>query len=228
MGEITVSSDGRLLGILQHANTQSTLHIWNLTSSGFTKVDLIKINLSCPAKLNLSRPTLHALGHTYFIVALQSPLNNLKYTHDNAIKIVVLSTYTGETIWEYTMQIKNVTSYTTSNNTTLLAAPQPEVECLAVIKEQWLSDIHTVSSSMWSSQTLHNFVMVDKPFMAFALIFKLITLMLYFVCLVLYCTLMSVPLKRKFYCFLQLFDEEILVLTRLDVLAMANFIHCMT
>ena len=110
VGEITVSSDGRLLGILQHANTQSTLHIWNLTSSGFTKVDLIKINLSCPAKLNLSCPTLHSLGHTYFIVALQSPLNNLKYTHDNAIKIVVLSTYTGETIWEYTKQIKNVTS----------------------------------------------------------------------------------------------------------------------
>ena len=143
----------------------------------------------------------------------------------------MISTYTGETIWEYTKQIKNVTSYTIGYNTALSAAAQPEVECLAVIKEQWLSDIHTVSSSLnllWSSQTLHNFVMVDKPFMAFALIFKLITLMLYFVCLVLYCTLMSVPLKRKFYCFLQLFDEEILVLTRLDVLVMTNFIHCLT
>ena len=187
--------------------------------------------MSCPAKLNLSRPTLYALGHTYFIVALQSPLNNLKYTHENAIKIVVLSTYTGETVWEYTKQIKNVTSYTIGYNTTLLAAPQPEVECLAVIKEQWLSDIQTVSSSLnllWSSQTLQNFVMVDKPLMAFALILKLIILMLYFVWLVLYCTFMSVPLKRKFYCFLQLFDEEILVLTRLHVLAMTKFIHCMT
>ena len=157
VGEITVSSDGRLLGILQHANTRSTLHIWNLTSSGFTKVDLIKINLSCPAKLNLSCPTLHALGHTYFIVALQSPLNNLKYTHDNAIKIVVLSTYTGETIWEYTKQIKNVTSYTIGYNTTLSAAPQPEVECLAVIKEQWLSDIHTISSSTEPFMVFTNF-----------------------------------------------------------------------
>ena len=66
-----------------------------------------------------------------------------------------------------------ITSYTTSNSTASLGTPQLEVECLAVIKEQWLSDIQTVSSSMWSSQTLHNFVMVDEPFMAFTLILKL-------------------------------------------------------
>ena len=33
----------------------------------------------------------------------------------------------------------------------------------------------------------------------------------FFVWLVLYCTFMSVPLKRKLYYLLQLFDEEILV-----------------
>ena len=69
-----------------------------------------------------------------------------------------------------------ITSYTTGNSTASLGTPRLEVECLAVIKEQWLSDIHTVSSSLnllWSLQTLHNFVMVDEPLMAFALILKL-------------------------------------------------------
>jgi len=139
-------------------------------SSGCTKFGLMKINLSCPAKLNLNCLTLHALGHTYFIIALQTPLNNIKYICDNAIHLH------RETIWEYTKQIKNVTSYTIGYSTALLAAPQLEVECLAVIKEQWLSDIQTVSSSLnllRSSQTLQNFVMVDKPLMAFALILKL-------------------------------------------------------
>ena len=53
-----------------------------------------------------------------------------------------------------------ITSYTTGNSTALLGTPQLEVECLAVIKEQWLSDIQTVSPSLnllWSSQSLHNF-----------------------------------------------------------------------
>ena len=66
-----------------------------------------------------------------------------------------------------------ITSYTTGNSRASLGTPQLEVECLSVIKEQWLSYIHTVSSSLnllWSSQTLQNFVMVDKPLMAFALI----------------------------------------------------------
>ena len=156
-GEITVSSDGRLLGILQHANTRPTLHVWDLTSSGCTKVGLMKINLSCPAKLNLSCPTLYALGHTYFILALQSPLDNIKYTRDSAIKIVVISTYTGDTIWEYTKQIRNVSSYTIGKNTTLMGVPQPGVECLAVIKEQWLSDIHTVSSPTEPFMVFTNF-----------------------------------------------------------------------
>ena len=66
-----------------------------------------------------------------------------------------------------------ITSYTTGNSTESLGTPQLEVECLAMIKEQWLSDNQTVSSSLnllWSSQTLHNFVMVDVPLMCFALI----------------------------------------------------------
>ena len=70
-----------------------------------------------------------------------------------------------------------ITSYTTGNSTASLAMPQLEVECLTVIKEQWLSDIHTVAAPplnlLWSTQTLHNFVMVDEPFMAFTLIFGL-------------------------------------------------------
>ena len=75
----------------------------------------------------------------------------------NAIKIVVLSTYTADTVWEYTKQIKNETSYTIGYNTTLLAAAQPEVECLAVIKEQWLSDIQTISSSTEPFMVFTNF-----------------------------------------------------------------------
>ena len=107
-GEITVLSDGKRLGILQHANTQPTLHIWDMMSSGCTKVSLMKINLSCPTKLKLSCPTLYTLGHTYSIIALQSPLNNITHSRDSAIKTVLISTHTGETIWEYTKQIKNV------------------------------------------------------------------------------------------------------------------------
>ena len=37
-------------------------------------------------------------------------------------------------------------NYTIGKNTALMGVPQHEVECLAVIKEQWLSDIRTVSS----------------------------------------------------------------------------------
>ena len=68
-----------------------------------------------------------------------------------------------------------ITSYTTGNSTASLGTPQLEVECLAVIKEQWLSDIHTVSSStepFMIFTNLHNFVMVDEPLMTFALILK--------------------------------------------------------
>ena len=50
-----------------------------------------------------------------------------------------------------------ITSYTTGNSTASLAAPQLEVECLAVIKEQWLSDIQTVSSSTEPFMVFTNF-----------------------------------------------------------------------
>ena len=110
------------------------------------------------AKLNLSCPTLYTLGHTYSIIALQSPLNNITYSRDSAIKTVVISTYTGETIWEYTKQIRNVSSYTIGRNMALMGVPQCEVECLAVIKEQWLSDTHTVSSPTEPFMVFTNFV----------------------------------------------------------------------
>ena len=54
-----------------------------------------------------------------------------------------------------------ITSYTTGNSTASLGTPQLKVECLAVIKEQWLSDIHTVSLTE-PLQTLHNFVKVAR------------------------------------------------------------------
>ena len=50
-----------------------------------------------------------------------------------------------------------LTSYTTGNSTASLGTPQLEVECLAVIKEQWLSDIHTVSSSTEPFMVYTNF-----------------------------------------------------------------------
>ena len=50
-----------------------------------------------------------------------------------------------------------ITSYTTSNSTASLGTPQLEVECLAVIKEQWLSDIQTVSFSTEPFMVFTNF-----------------------------------------------------------------------
>ena len=50
-----------------------------------------------------------------------------------------------------------ITSYTTGNSTASLGTPQLEVECLAVIKEQWLSDIQTVSSSTEPFMVFTNF-----------------------------------------------------------------------
>ena len=106
-------------------------------------LDEDEFELSSKTKSELSDPV---LGHTYSIIALQSPLNNIAHSRDSAINIVVISTHTGETVWEYTKQIRNVSSYTIGKNTALIGVPQREVECLAVVKKQWLSDIHTVSS----------------------------------------------------------------------------------
>ena len=57
IGEITISSDGRRIGILQHANTRPTLHIWDMTSSGCKNwLDEDKFELSSKTKSELSDP----------------------------------------------------------------------------------------------------------------------------------------------------------------------------
>ena len=127
IGEITVSSDGTLLGILHHIDKQAILHLWSLTASGCTKVGEVKTNEDYPV--------LRALGHTYSIIQLSN------YS-DTTVSIAVIATHTGETVWKYTKQVKSIADHTPGF---CMVHSRPEIHYLAVIREDWLSNIHTVS-----------------------------------------------------------------------------------
>ena len=123
-GEITVSLDGTLLGIFDE---QGILHLWSLTASGCTKVSEVKINQDYPV--------LRALGHTYSIIQLSN------YS-DTTVSIAVIATHTGETVWKCTKQVNSVTDHTPG---CCIVHSRPEIHYLAVISEEWINDIHTVS-----------------------------------------------------------------------------------
>lgn len=127
IGEITVSSDGTLLGIFHHIDKQAILHLWSLTASGCTKVGEVKTNEDYPV--------LRALGHTYSIIQLSN------YS-DTTVSIAVIATHTGETVWKYTKQVKSIADHTPGF---CMVHSRPEIHYLAVIREDWLSNIHTVS-----------------------------------------------------------------------------------
>lgn len=59
-GIMTVSSDGKLLGILCHPKSSAVLHLWRLTSFNCTKVGKVETDHN--------GSTLCALGHTYSII----------------------------------------------------------------------------------------------------------------------------------------------------------------
>ena len=121
-GEITVSSDGTLLGIFDQ---QAILHLWSLTASSCTKVSEVKINQNYPV--------LHALGHTYSIIQL---------SNDTTVSIAVIATHTGETVWKCTKQVNSIKDRTPG---CCMVYSRPEIHYLAVISEEWINDIHTVS-----------------------------------------------------------------------------------
>ena len=127
IGEITVSSDGKLLGIFQHVDKRAILHLWSLTASGCTKVSEVKINQDYPV--------LHALGHTYSIIQLSN------YS-DTTVSIGVIATHTGETVWKCTKQVNSIEDHTPG---CCMVYSRPEIHYLAVISEEWINDIHTVS-----------------------------------------------------------------------------------
>ena len=123
-GEITVSSDGTLLGIFDQ---RAILIFWSLTASGHTKVSEVKINQNYPV--------LRALGHTYSIIQLAN------YS-DTTVSIAVIATHTGETVWKCTKQVNSVTDRTPGY---CRVHSRPEIQYLAVLSEEWINDIHTVS-----------------------------------------------------------------------------------
>lgn len=135
IGEFVVSSDGELLGVLEETNERyhfpvyynraATLHVWSLASSGLTKVSEVEINQS--------HPTLYALGQIYSIVGFHS--------HDT-VNVAVLSTHTGASLWKYVKPIKYTEDCTSGY---CFVNMQPEIKFLAVIREEWLSNIHTIS-----------------------------------------------------------------------------------
>ena len=109
-------------------------------------LDEDKFELSSKTKSELSDPVCF---RTYLFHHCTSKFSQQYYihNHDSAIKIVVIS-----------IQIRNVTSHIIGYNIAALCAPQHEVECLAVIKEQWLSDIHTCQSPTEPFMVFTNFV----------------------------------------------------------------------
>ena len=138
-----VSSDGRLLGICERADRIGsrvyrygelpptyTLHVWMVTSSSCAKVSEATIirDYNIPFFLEY---ILCSMGHIYSIVGFQSVVDGVR-----TVSVVVVSTYSGETVWEYVRPVKTIEcgSYTR----------WAEVE-LAVTREEWLSNIHTVS-----------------------------------------------------------------------------------
>ena len=133
-----VSSDGKLLGICQRnwrgvgIPTTYTLHVWRVTSSSCAKVSEATIIRGLLP--SLLEDMLCSLGHTYSIVGFHSYVDGVR-----TVTVVVVSTYSGETVWEYVKPVKMIWfgSYEQWG--------EVELEFLAVTKDEWLSNIHTVS-----------------------------------------------------------------------------------
>ena len=149
-GTMMVSLDGKLLGILRHPNTSPILHLWSLTSFSCTKVGEVGIYQ------RLTHPVLHALGHTYSII---HSLSHDVPEESTAVNISVITTHTGETVWKCTKLARNITHHTPGY---CVARCQPEIEFLAVVSDDWLSNIHTVSSPLMPFIAFSNFAEAVK------------------------------------------------------------------
>ena len=139
-GTMTVSSDEKLLGILCHPNTSAVLHLWSLTSFNCTKVGTVETDHN--------GSTLRALGHTYSIIHSSGH----DFIHDTTV--CVIATHTGETVWKFTKQVRSIIYHTPGY---CMTRSQHEIEFLAVIKEDWLSNIHTVSPPLIPFIVFNNF-----------------------------------------------------------------------
>jgi len=71
----------------------------------------------------------------------------------------VIATYTGETVWKFTKRVGSIIRHTPGYCVT---RSQPEIEFLAVIKEDWLSNIHTVSLPLIPFIAFSNFAEAVK------------------------------------------------------------------
>ena len=137
-GEFVISFDRKLLGVLQRTyggSPPTTLHLWSLTDC--TKVGEVEINQSYPV--------LHAVGHTYSI---------LETCYREVLDIMVVSTHRGETVWKCSIANDYIDVYTPSLGYSLVHST---LEVLTVTKEEWLSDIHTVSPPFIPFMTFTNF-----------------------------------------------------------------------
>lgn len=128
-GQPRVSSDGKLLGILQSRyHGPSTLHVWHLVTSDCTKISEVEIHVHLQSPF--SRPALYALGHTYSIIG---------YHTRCTVNVTVVATHTGETVWKYSKSVISVADHSP------MRTMRPGFSFLAVIRDDWLSNVHTVS-----------------------------------------------------------------------------------
>ena len=74
-------------------------------------------------------------SHTYSIIQLSN------YS-DTTVSIAVIATHTGETVWKCTKQVNSIKDRTPG---CCMVYSRPEIHYLAVISEEWINDIHTVS-----------------------------------------------------------------------------------
>ena len=123
-----ISLDRKLFGVLQgtyNGSPPTTLHLWSLTSSGCTKVG--------ETEINQSRPVLYAVGHTYSIFGT--------YCRE-MVSITVVSTIRGETVWKCNTSVDDIKVYMPGFG---YSSMHSTLEVLTVTKEEWLSNVHTVS-----------------------------------------------------------------------------------
>ena len=144
-GIMTVSSDGKLLGILCHPKSSAVLHLWRLTSFNCTKVGKVETDHN--------GSTLRALGYTYSII------HSLGHDLIHDTTVCVIETHTGETVWKFAKRVRSIIHHTPGYCVT---HSQPEIEYLAVIKEDWLSNIHTVSPPLIPFIAFSNFTEAVK------------------------------------------------------------------
>lgn len=140
LGEFVISLDRKLHGVLQgtyNGSPPTTLHLWSLTSSGCTKVGEVEINQS--------HPVLYAVRHTYSILGTY---------YREMVSITVVSTIRGETVWKCNTSVDDIKVYMPGFG---YSSMHSTLEVLTVTKEEWLSNVHTVSPPFVPFMAITNF-----------------------------------------------------------------------